>query len=86
MGVVVNTCLEVGEQLRVLFSLFVIDAEHGLVALDGHTCDKQGYADKGHIVHELIGLDARVGLGLEEIKVHAAACMVLCRGQPSLCH
>ena len=76
LGVVVNARLEVGEQLSVLLASglgLLIDAEHGLVALDGQASHEQRYADKSHVVHELVGFDTGIRLLLEEVEVHFRA-------------
>ena len=63
--IVVNTRLEVGDELGIpLTSLLSlgIDTEHSLVALEGPACYEEGYADEGHIVHELVSLDIWIRL------------------------
>ena len=73
LGIVVDTCFEVGQQLGILLAtLFclLIHAEHGLVTLQRPTGSEQRDAHEGHIVQEFVGLDSRIGLRLEEVEVH----------------
>ena len=69
LRVVVDTRLEVCQQLRVLLGVLVVHAEHGLVALDSPSGNKQGNADERQVVHHLEGLHVGIGLRLEEVEV-----------------
>ena len=92
--IVVNTCFEVRQQLRILLAVLIVYAEHGLVALDEHTSYKQGNAYECHVVHELIRLHAGIGLRLKEVKIHlrwSLGCLhvqcqhISCRNAYQLC-
>ena len=82
LQIVVDTRFEIGQQLGVLLAFLVVDAEHGLIALDGPASQEQGYAYKGHIVHKLVGFDTWGGLRLEKIEIQTLSFAIghLCRG------